>query len=76
MYYIHTYMHTACETGIFTLLFAYSLITNLLYFSLKKSVSCRGKPEDCLMLATSIVDGVKWLVQVSIRVMVQFCICI
>ncbi|KAK8397732.1 hypothetical protein O3P69_004486 [Scylla paramamosain] len=32
--------------------------------SMMKSVSCRGKPEDCLMLATSIVDGVKWLVQV------------
>ncbi|XP_071527120.1 mediator of RNA polymerase II transcription subunit 24-like isoform X2 [Panulirus ornatus] len=32
--------------------------------SMMKSVSCRGKPEDCLMLATSIVGGVKWLVQV------------
>ncbi|XP_050712890.1 mediator of RNA polymerase II transcription subunit 24-like isoform X2 [Eriocheir sinensis] len=32
--------------------------------SMMKSVSCRGKPEDCLMLATSIVNGVKWLVQV------------
>ncbi|XP_066984898.1 mediator of RNA polymerase II transcription subunit 24-like isoform X3 [Macrobrachium rosenbergii] len=28
------------------------------------SVSCRGKPEDCLVLATSLVNGVKWLVQV------------
>ncbi|XP_042226337.1 mediator of RNA polymerase II transcription subunit 24-like [Homarus americanus] len=33
--------------------------------SMMKSVSCRGKPEDCLMLATSIVAGVKWLVQVT-----------
>ncbi|XP_045593390.1 mediator of RNA polymerase II transcription subunit 24 [Procambarus clarkii] len=32
--------------------------------SMMKSVSCRGKPEDCLMLATSVVGGVKWLVQV------------
>ncbi|KAG0709114.1 Mediator of RNA polymerase II transcription subunit 24 [Chionoecetes opilio] len=38
-------------------------LLNLLQ-SMMKSVSCRGKPEDCLMLATSIVDGVKWLVQV------------
>lgn len=32
--------------------------------SMMKSVSCRGKPEDCLVLATSIVGGVKWLIQV------------
>lgn len=42
----------------------YEFIYCLFYSPLKKSVSCRGKPEDCLMLATSIVDGVKWLVQV------------
>ena len=43
---------------------------SLILYLFKKSVSCRGKPEDCLMLATSIVDGVKWLVQVSSRVMI------
>ncbi|KAK8738535.1 hypothetical protein OTU49_003924 [Cherax quadricarinatus] len=36
----------------------------ILMQSMMKSVSCRGKPEDCLMLATSVVGGVKWLVQV------------
>ncbi|XP_064099210.1 mediator of RNA polymerase II transcription subunit 24-like isoform X2 [Macrobrachium nipponense] len=32
--------------------------------SMMKSVSCRGKPEDCLVLATALVNGVKWLIQV------------
>ncbi|XP_076067943.1 mediator complex subunit 24 isoform X2 [Oratosquilla oratoria] len=32
--------------------------------SMMKTVSCRGKPEDCLMLASSLVGSVKWLIQV------------
>ncbi|CAL4069294.1 unnamed protein product, partial [Meganyctiphanes norvegica] len=32
--------------------------------SIMQNVWCRGKPEDCLQLATSLVGGVKWIVQV------------
>ena len=35
--------------------------------SMVEKVTCRGKPEDCLALATSLVAGVKWLMRVTLH---------
>ncbi|KAB7495350.1 Mediator of RNA polymerase II transcription subunit 24, partial [Armadillidium nasatum] len=40
-------------------------LLNLMH-SMMKNVHCKGKPEDCLKLASALVDGVKWLIQVMI----------
>ena len=34
--------------------------------SMVEKVTCRGKPEDCLALATALVAGVKWLFKVTL----------